>query len=78
MKMKILPDGTIRCLYTEELDLAGLGTVTITRASNVEPDKDGRWVADMAPSGVDIKLGGFAKRSEALAAEVAFVEENIL
>jgi len=40
----------------------------ITRASHLEPDRDGFWWADMGPSGGPV-LGPFRSRSEALGAE---------
>src|SRR5262249_37709659 len=46
------------------IDLAVLGRPTITRASRVEPDEQGRWRADLTP--VDgPALGPFGRRSEA-------------
>lgn len=77
MILSISPDGTTRCLYTEEIDLAAIGKPMITRASYVEPDERGQWFVDMAP--VDGPcLIAFPTRSEALAAEVAWLEENVL
>ena len=37
--------GDVRCVYSEELDLRELGKLQITRASHVEPDRDGYWWA---------------------------------
>lgn len=75
--MVIGPRGDIRSLYDETLSLAALGTPVIQRASHVEPDDAGNWIADLAPvSGP--RLGPFARRSDALAAEVAWLEENWL
>ena len=68
MQIIIEPDGTARCIYTEDIDLAAIGSPTITRASHVEPYQQGRWLADMSPVGGPV-LCGFAHRSEALAAE---------
>ena len=77
MHMVIAPDGTIRCLYGEELDFSALGRVAISRGSHVEPDEQGRWFADLSPvSGP--RLGPFALRSEALAAEHQWLEANWL
>ena len=61
-------DGGVRCLYDEALDLREIGKLQITRASHLEPDREGFWWADMAPSGGSV-LGPFGSRSEALAAE---------
>jgi hypothetical protein len=68
------PAGMARCLYGEEIDLAALGKLTIARASHVEPDEDGQWWADLSPV-AGPKLGPFALRSQALAAESAWLEE---
>jgi hypothetical protein len=68
--------GRIRALYSEALDLAIHGRVSIRRASHVEPDDAGAWWADLAPVGGP-KLGPFAKRSEALAAETIWLNERL-
>jgi hypothetical protein len=75
--LSVSPAGQSRCLYTEAIDLAALGSLTIARASHVEPIPDGRWNADMSPVGGPI-LGPFPKRWQALAAEVAWMETNVL
>jgi hypothetical protein len=73
-EIMIAPDGTVRVIYSDALApaLNALGSVTIARASHVEPDAAGQWVADMAPVGGP-KLAPCALRSEALAAEVAYL-----
>ena len=38
MDLLILPDGSVRAIYAEEIDLGVLGRPVITRASHVEPD----------------------------------------
>ncbi len=59
-------------------DPAGsLGRPRIRRASTVEPDRDGRWHADLGPVFGPV-LGPFAARSEALDAEVAWLEAHWL
>jgi len=55
-------------VYGEELDLRELRRLQITRASHVEPDKDGFWWADMGPVDGPV-LGPFKNRTEALGAE---------
>lgn len=45
MTLTIEPDGTIKGLYTEDIDLSTLGTLHIERATNVEFDEAGQeWV----------------------------------
>ncbi len=61
-------DGVARCIYDEAVDLREIGSLKITRASHVEPDRDGNWRADMGPSCGPV-LGPFKSRSEALVAE---------
>jgi hypothetical protein len=68
MELVVDAGGGVRCIYDEALDLRALGLLTITRASHVEPDKEGNWWADMEPSGGPV-LGPFGSRSEALGAE---------
>lgn len=77
MRLVVEPGGRVRCLYGEGVDLAALGTLTIRRASTVEPDADGTWWADLAPLGGP-RLGPFARRSLALQAEAAWLEEHWL
>jgi len=45
-----------------------IGKLQITRASHVEPDRDGFWWADMGPV-EGPALGPFNNRTEALGAE---------
>ncbi|MGO9110058.1 MAG: hypothetical protein ACLP9L_12570 [Thermoguttaceae bacterium] len=77
MQIIITPVGTARCIYGEEIDLAAIGNATITRASHVEPDQHGRWLADMSPVGGPL-LGLYDLRSDALAAEHAWLETHWL
>lgn len=77
MQLIIDPCGQVRCLYSETLDLAMLGSLSIARASHVEPDEQGRWIADLSPVHGPC-LGPFLKRSDALAAEVAWLDEHWL
>ena len=74
MQLRIDPSGQVRCVYSEVLDLAALGALTIQRASHVEPDEQGHWWADLAPVSGPL-LGPFAQRSLALAAEGAWLEQ---
>jgi hypothetical protein len=77
MNLIIEKDGKVRGIYGEAIDLATLGTPRINRASHVEPDEQGRWLADLSPVGGPV-LGPFDKRSDALEAEVAWLEQNWL
>ena len=77
MQLVIETGGVVRCIYTEAIDLAALGSTAISRASHVEPDQRGRWWADLAPAGGP-KLGPFAKRREALAAENRWLQAHLL
>ena len=77
MDLLVLPDGTVRAIYAEEIDLGLLGSPSITRASHVEPDKQGRWSADLSPVNGPV-LGPFHRRSDALQAEQSWLEANWL
>jgi hypothetical protein len=68
MELVVGVDGSVRCIYDEELDLRALGKLQITRASHVEPDPDGNWFADMGPVEGPV-LGPYATRGEAIQAE---------
>ena len=77
MQLIVLSDGSIRCLYGEELELAKLGSVKISRVSYVEPDCDGNWTADLVTVQGPL-LGPFRSRSEALASERLWLEAHWL
>jgi len=68
MELVVDAGGNVRCIYGDELDLREIGKLQITRASHVEPDRDGFWWADMGPVGGPV-LGPFKNRTEALQAE---------
>ena len=74
MELIVTPSGNCRCVYGEDLDLSVMGTLQIERGSHVEPDENGRWMADLSPV-AGPKLGPFATRSEALRAEAAWLHE---
>jgi hypothetical protein len=74
MELVVDAGGSVRCIYDEALDLWEIGTLKITRASHVEPDRDGFWWADMGPSGGPV-LGPYASRSEALGAEMEWLRD---
>ena len=77
MQILIDPGGNVRCLYGEAIELATLGPLQIARASHVEPTADGQWLADLSPLSGPV-LGPFGCRSEALAAEEAWITEHWL
>jgi hypothetical protein len=75
MRLRIDPGGRMVCVYGEAIDLNSLGVVSIRRASRVEPEA-GRWWADLAPVGGP-RLGPYPRRSEALAAEAAWLDRHL-
>jgi hypothetical protein len=77
MDLVVTPTGTVKAVYDEVIDLAALGRPVITRASHVEPTRDGLWTADLRPVAGPV-LGPFGRRSEALAAERAWLSEHWL
>ena len=77
MELVIQPGGAVSCIYSEEIDLAALGRLTISRASHVEPDQQGRWLADLSPVNGP-RLGPFHSRSKALTAEHVWLETHWL
>ncbi len=77
MNLIIEKDGQVRGIYGEEIALDALGPLKIERASHVEPDECGRWLADLSPVGGPV-LGPFDRRSEALDAEVEWLKTNWL
>jgi hypothetical protein len=77
MELVIEPAGRVRCLYGETIDLAALGNLAIRRGSHVEPTTDGQWLCDLSPVAGPM-LGPFDCRSQALAAEVAWLEAHWL
>jgi hypothetical protein len=74
MKLYISPDGDCQAIYDETLPLRSLGQTQIRRASHVESTPDGHWTADLSPVGGPC-LGPFPVRSQALAAELAWLAE---
>ena len=77
MRLLVPADGSVRAVYAEAIDLAALGPVSVTRASSVEPDRLGRWTADLGPVGGP-RHGPFDRRSAALDAELAWLETHRL
>ena len=77
MDLIIGPDGVIKTIYAETINLRSLGHTTVTRASHAEPDEVGDWHANLSPVGGPM-LGPFGQRSEALQAELAWLEAHWL
>jgi hypothetical protein len=70
-------DGLLKFVYDDELaGLLELGASQIRRASHVEPTTLG-WTADLSPSGSFDVLGPFPRRTEALQAEVAWLDRQL-
>ena len=76
MELVVGCDGGVRCIYDEALDLREIGKLQITRASHVEPDRDGFWWADMGPVEGPV-LGPFKNRTEALTAERGWLASQL-
>jgi hypothetical protein len=76
MLLRIDPTGRVEGLCGEAIDLAALGALSIRRVSHVEPDGHGAWFADLSPRGGP-RLGPYAKRSAALAAEEAWIHRHL-
>ena len=77
MQLIVQPDGAVRCVYDETIDLSALGQMGIRRGSHVEPDEDGKWFADLAVVHGP-RLGPFEMRSMALQAEREWLESHWL
>lgn len=77
MDLVISPEGEVRCVYDETIDLHVLGTMSIQRASHVEPSPDGRWRADLSPVYGPV-LGPFDRRTQALTAERQWLDAHWL
>ena len=77
MEIVITSNGDAKCVYAEAIPLSALGKVEITRASHVEPNRVGQWMADLSPVGGPC-LGPFTNRSDALVAETDWLKNNWL
>jgi hypothetical protein len=63
----------IRFIYNDDLsNLMNQGKTVVKRASHVEPDGNGRWIADMSPVNGPV-LGPYNRRDEALQREVEWL-----
>lgn len=76
--IRIAPDGELTFIYNDALAcLLDEGQADIQRASHVEPTADGQgWQADMSPVNGPM-LPVCKLRSEALAAEVVYLNEKL-
>ena len=77
MIISIDRNGGVRAIYTDDFPWHELGKTLVLRASHVEPDHHGLWWADLSLSNGP-KIGPFARRTDALAAEVRWLERNRL
>ena len=73
MNVYVDPQGDLQFIYQEEINMEDLGASTIRRASEVEPIEDSQWCANLARLGGPM-LGPFKNRSEAIEAELAWIE----
>jgi hypothetical protein len=76
MELTIVFGECVEAIYSDELIdvLSELGSVSVRRASHVEPC-DGGWSADMSPVGGPV-LSGFSKRQDAIDAEIKWLKSN--
>lgn len=66
--------GALEFIYADDLrPLLDLGHAAITRASFVEPTRDGHWTADLSPVGGPL-LGPFLLRDQALREERTWLD----
>jgi hypothetical protein len=77
MEIVIHSDGVVNCVYGEAIQLGQLGQAKIRRASHVEPNEDGQWVADLSPV-QGPQLGPYQNRTSALKAETGWLRNNWL
>lgn len=76
LTIDVLPTGELRFLWDDRLaSLTSVGTATVRRVSDVEPDAAGAWWADLVRIGGP-RLGPFTLRAEAIGAEVAWLRAN--
>jgi hypothetical protein len=77
MDLLIAPNGGVRCVYDESIDLNSFGQMSIQRGSHVEPTPNGQWTADLSPVNGPL-LGPFVSRTDALNAEVTWLRDHWL
>lgn len=73
----VAPNGMLRFIYDDDLAamLQDIGSISVCRASHVEPENGGGWTADMSPCGGPV-LGPYLTRKDALKAETHWIEQN--
>lgn len=75
-RYRIEPDGTVVTVYTDTVDLRVVGHIHAVRASVVEWDESCQaWTARILATGK--RLGPFATRAEAVAAERAVLATQL-
>jgi hypothetical protein len=75
-RYRVEPDGRVVTVYTDTVDLRGLGHVRAVRASAVDWDEARQaWLARILASGE--RLGPFATRADAVAAERAVLATGL-
>ena len=81
MLINVSTTGTLKFIHSDSMQsLVDLDprpfSHKVRRASHVEPS-DGGWTADLSPVGGPV-LGPYRERKDALAAEVDWIERNVL
>lgn len=80
--LNIEPDGTARYISDDDLNdtLRSVGKLQIERVTDVEPDQNSQswWAFLRPPYDQQTPLGPFARRDEAIAAEIDWLRENVL
>ena len=75
MKIVVTRQGVVKSVYRDDSPLKRLrGTTTIERASDVEPDAQGKWWSHIR--GTSMKLGPFELRVDAVKAEIEYLEQR--
>ena len=77
MDLIVTGTGELRCIYSDSIPLSNLGKLSITRASHVEPNSAGQWMADLSPVDGPV-LGPFEFRTDAISAEVDWLRKHWL
>jgi hypothetical protein len=77
----VISPNKIQTIYTEDVNLRELGTISCQRASNVEMEEE-EWVARLAEDIGSFKrgqeIGRSKKRNKAIEEEIAWLQKNIL